>query len=88
MRWGRRKAEPELEYFPLPEPQVIRTHIEVDLSELDIAPASIEPSAYIRALALDNAGLFQAYMSVGFHRTEAFQLLQQQLDAVMHRGSK
>ena len=71
-----------------PKPRVVSTRVEVDLAELHITPALLEPSAYCRAVALNNAGLFQAYMSVGFYRTEAFQLLQQQLDAVMHQGHR
>lgn len=86
MRFGRRKPEPEA--TPEPVSRIISTRVEVDLADIDVTPAMIEPSAYLRKLALDNAGLFQAYMSVGFHRTEAFELLQQQLDAVMHRGQR
>jgi hypothetical protein len=80
-KWARPKPTPALD-------RIIRTHVEVDLSELNVTPAAIEPSAYIRALALDNASLFQAYMSAGFARSEAFDLLQQQLDAVLHRGHR
>lgn len=84
-KWARPKPTPALDRIVR---EVVRTHIEHDLSELHVAPAAIEPSAYIRALALDNAALFQAYMSAGFARSEAFELLQQQLDAVLHRGHR
>jgi hypothetical protein len=72
---------------PVEERPIVSTRIEHDLSGLNITPAVIEPNAYVQALALDNAGLFIAYLRVGFDREEAFQLLQQQLDAVFHRGT-
>ena len=71
-----------------PKPRIVSTRVEVDLAELHITPAPLEPSAYCRAVASNNAGLFQAYMSVGFYRTEAFQLLQQQLDIASHAGHR
>lgn len=73
---------------PAPAPATITTHIEHDLSELNTTPPMIEPNAYCRAIALDNAGLFTAYLSVGFDREEAFELLQQQLEAVLFRGQR
>jgi hypothetical protein len=82
LRWERPETADGFES----EARIVSTRIEHDLSELDISPAVIEPSAYVRALANDNAGLFIAYLRVGFDREEAFALLQQQLDGVMHRG--
>lgn len=79
MRFPRRKS-------PAP---VVRTHIEYDLSELNATPAMIEPTAYCQALALDSAGLYVAYLRTGvFDKDQAFELLGQQLDAVLYRGPR
>lgn len=73
---------------PAPAPAVVRTHVEVDLSELNVTPTVIEPSAYCQAVALNNAGMFMAYLRAGFDREEAFELLTIQLEAALYEGKR
>ena len=73
---------------PAPAPRTVTTHIEHDLSELNITPAVIEPNAWCQSVALDNAGMFMAYLRVGFDRDQAFELLTIQLEAALYRGPK
>jgi hypothetical protein len=87
IQWGRRKAAPSP--APVPAPIVVRTHIEHDLSELNITPAAIEPSAYFTRLATHNAGLYIAYLRTGaFTRKQAFEVFQMHLDASLDQGPK
>lgn len=80
MRFPRRR--------PPAQPQVVRTHIEVDLSELNVTPAPIEPPAQLTALALNHAGMFVAYLRAGFDRDEAFELLSIQVEHALHGGNR
>jgi hypothetical protein len=69
-----------------PEPEIARTFIEHDLSQIHATPCTIEPSAFHTAVAIDNAGMFMAYRRVGFNTDQALTLLTVQLEAALRRG--
>lgn len=71
---------------PAPAPRVV-THVEHDLSQLNVTPAVIEPSAYFTQMATHNAGLYIAYLRTGaFTRKQAYEVFCMHLDASLHQG--